>query len=403
MVDDAERLRRVLGIPAWDWLRQRLRRHLEAGRPAPARLRLERPTVEERQAANALFATPGADGPITVPLATLVQVLHEAALPTDLREVLSICDGPLLDRVAEQQAYRQRWADLLSEVEQQLPGLREHAPALAEAGTWQRLSAGDLAQCQDWLRDLARLRGCLQRRRDWILQELAAALGGDAHALDRGSAFGRLALLALGENPPADALGWRAAWARQGVRTPETTAPVLLRGLRWRAGVGMAGWNASAAAGSALRLTTAEIDGAIPAVPQRVFICENPSLVEAAARRLPPDAAPLVCIDGQATSAALLLLDACQAAGADLHYHGDFDWPGIAIANTLLNRYPDLRPWRFGAADLQAGAGIAGPPLSGDPVMAAWDPDLATELTSRGHALHEESMLDLLLADLREH
>jgi len=98
----------------------------------------------------------------------------------------------------------------------------------------------------------------------------------------------------------------------------------------------------------------------------------------------------------------LLLLDAdaCQAAGATLHYHGDFDWPGIAIANSLLNRYPDLRPWRFNAADLAALQHVPGPPLIGDPIVASWDPELAIVLSKRGCALHEESVLDLLLTDL---
>ena len=36
-----------------------------------------------------------------------------------------------------------------------------------------------------------------------------------------------------------------------------------------------------------------------------------------------------------------------------LRYHGDFDWPGIAIANSVIRRH-DATPWRLSAADYQA-------------------------------------------------
>ena len=44
------------------------------------------------------------------------------------------------------------------------------------------------------------------------------------------------------------------------------------------------------------------------------------------------------------------LLERLAAAGAELRYHGDFDWPGITIANVLVGTHR-CRPWRFGAAD----------------------------------------------------
>ena len=51
------------------------------------------------------------------------------------------------------------------------------------------------------------------------------------------------------------------------------------------------------------------------------------------------------------------------APGARLRYHGDFDWPGLHIANRVM-RDCAARPWRLGAADCRAAVGgvaVAGP------------------------------------------
>ena len=85
--------------------------------------------------------------------------------------------------------------------------------------------------------------------------------------------------------------------------------------------------------------------------------------------------------------------------GARVRYHGDFDWPGLAIAGRVLVR--GATPWRLGAEDylaaLPAGAGV---PLSGAEVPTPWDPDLQPALREHGRAVHEEGVLEVLLADL---
>ncbi|MEV5988322.1 DUF2399 domain-containing protein [Streptomyces sp. NPDC052051] len=134
-----------------------------------------------------------------------------------------------------------------------------------------------------------------------------------------------------------------------------------------------------------------------------IHICENPRVVEAAA-----DAAcvhPLVCTSGSAATVVLTLLDALAAAGCRFVYHGDFDWPGITLANRIIHRY-GARPWRMGAEDyehlaaLSQAEGIPQLPLDGEPVSAAWDPGLAPAMSALGVALHEEVTLDLLVDDL---
>ncbi|MGO4754528.1 DUF2399 domain-containing protein, partial [Streptomyces sp. 2MCAF27] len=134
-----------------------------------------------------------------------------------------------------------------------------------------------------------------------------------------------------------------------------------------------------------------------------IHICENPRVVEAAA-----DAAcvrPLVCTSGSAATVVVTLLDALAATGCRFAYHGDFDWPGIVLANRVIRRY-DAMPWRMGTADYEHLAarsqteGIPQLALDGQPVSADWDPDLAPAMTALGVALHEEATLDLLVDDL---
>jgi uncharacterized protein (TIGR02679 family) len=86
-----------------------------------------------------------------------------------------------------------------------------------------------------------------------------------------------------------------------------------------------------------------------------------------------------------------------MAAGVSLRYHGDFDWAGIQIANVVMRRH-GAAPWRFSSADYRTARG--GRPLHGDPVAAAWDPDLQAAMLEIGRAVHEEEVLDLLLGDL---
>ncbi len=132
-------------------------------------------------------------------------------------------------------------------------------------------------------------------------------------------------------------------------------------------------------------------------------MCENPRVLEAAldagCRRA------VVCTLGQPTVVVTLLLEQLRSAGAELRYHGDFDWPGITIANLLVGTHQCF-PWRFGATDyLDALARLAPvlselPVLGADPVAACWDEQLTSVMAAAGRAVHEEFLLDELLADL---
>ncbi|EDY60493.2 LOW QUALITY PROTEIN: conserved hypothetical protein, partial [Streptomyces sviceus ATCC 29083] len=82
----------------------------------------------------------------------------------------------------------------------------------------------------------------------------------------------------------------------------------------------------------------------------RIHVCENPRVVEAAA-----DAGcgePLICTSGSATTVVLTLLDALASAGCAFVYHGDFDGPGIMLANRVVERY-GAEPWRMRTEDYE--------------------------------------------------
>jgi uncharacterized protein (TIGR02679 family) len=96
------------------------------------------------------------------------------------------------------------------------------------------------------------------------------------------------------------------------------------------------------------------------------------------------------------------LLALLAQAGAHFFYHGDFDWPGIRIANVVMRGF-NARPWRFGTADYTEAAGMAaGEILTGATVAAAWDAALAQAMAQRGLAIPEEGVAGLLLEDLEE-
>jgi uncharacterized protein (TIGR02679 family) len=129
-----------------------------------------------------------------------------------------------------------------------------------------------------------------------------------------------------------------------------------------------------------------------------VFVTANTALVAAAADRLGPRSWPLLCAEGQPKSALHLLLGGLRQAGIVLRYHGDFDWKGLEIANLLARRH-GVQPWRMHASDYLAKGGRL--PLVGAPVACDWDEELPRVMVERGTALHEEEVMEDLLADMR--
>ena len=134
-----------------------------------------------------------------------------------------------------------------------------------------------------------------------------------------------------------------------------------------------------------------------------VFVCENPRVLEAAFERGSPSA--VVCTQGQPAVVVLSLLAILRDGGATLRYHGDFDWPGITIANALIAGH-GCAPWQLAAADYEAAlarlASMVGelPPLDGPPVVARVGPRAHRGDGARRPTVHEELVIDDLLGDL---
>jgi uncharacterized protein (TIGR02679 family) len=240
--------------------------------------------------------------------------------------------------------------------------------------------------------------------------ELAERVTGTAHGLDDGTVLARLVLRGIarsqGEEFPRDARGRRELWQSAGVATDEVSSTVLTCGLNplgdnWRAR--QLRERASALAETHLTMRDLRRIEWRLAPDTTIFVCENPRVIEAAVdagcRR------PLVCTSGNPTTTVLALLDALAGAGAGFAYRGDFDWPGVAMANRILGRY-QAATWRMSAADYEEHVAVARDrgtplqPLTGQPVAARWDPELTPAMETLGVGVQEESVLELLVADL---
>lgn len=230
--------------------------------------------------------------------------------------------------------------------------------------------------------------------------ELAARVRGDAHCLDDGRRLAAVvlrlvALLVIDADGDAQASDLEAArlWERIGVVTDRVSSTCLTLGLLDAAGQPINGRGA----GEPVHLTWRDLDKGLSfATGQLVLVCENPRVLEAAAE-LAIDGWAVLCTSGRPSLVTMEVLTQLRAADAIMRYHGDFDWPGIAIANDLIGRF-GMHAWQMAASDyLNIPAQL---PLAGSRVEAAWDAELAPAMAHRGLAVHEEATLPDLLLDL---
>ncbi|MFJ4975441.1 TIGR02679 family protein [Streptomyces coeruleorubidus] len=402
----------------WESVRKRLESN---GVQATGSLRLTAMNAQERNNLSLLLGKALTGSTVTVRLDVLDARLRDSAAGLGLRQTLEELGPPLSDRRAAR-------ADVAARREQVWSSLASSLDASPLANQeWPR-------QWYDLLRRAGVPRGVTPEAAIWTLQqavqvltallgpegperngtrgrgELAAMTTGSAHGLDDGTWLARLVqrgvALAHGTEFPDDAAGRRALWRLVSVTPDEVSSTVLTYGLRPDG----EGWRERALRERAdhhaeVHVTPRDLHDLRLQLPAGtlIHICENPRVVEAAA-----DAAcvqPLVCTSGSAATVVFTLLDALAATGCRFAYHGDFDWPGIALANRVIRRY-EARPWRMGTADyehLAARSQAEGVPqlaLDGQPVKADWDPDLAHAMIALGVALHEEATLELLVDDL---
>lgn|SRR5574338_28995 len=390
------RLQRLLGGEALAGLRKRLRQRYQRG-ASTAVLRLGALSEAEHAALAALAGRPARPmRSMQIDVAEIDATLARAGLAASLRDALEQIDGPIVDLTAQRLQVRSHWQRRVEDCEH--PGLRSALQTSIGLGLLKRLCGSRLEAGARLIRDADRVLRRLPAAGIPRAQLAVAALG-DAHALDTGSPVGTLVLTALRHGAAAELDGERARelWAAAGVLVNELARPALALNLPGPTG-------AEPGEPAYLSLRRLLRSPAVWAVMGRpVFVCENPNLLAIAADQLGPNCAPLVCTDGMPAAAQRVLLTQLRAAGATLHYHGDFDWPGLRIGNQMVREH-DARPWRFSTADYRAavvGAPRPGRPLDDAAVSARWDDALADAMLAERLAIDEEGLAHVLLDDLR--
>lgn len=445
------RLRRLLGAEELAPLRRRLRRQYERN---PAELprgpmRLSGLTPVERTTLCGLLGRPDRPGAsLRFDLAEIDTALANAGIAPTLRRALEMLGGPIVDRAAVRSELAQRWARSFAGAAD--PCLR----SLLDTGAGQRLLRRLAGQMPERAAELC-------ARADAVLamlpvdgmprSRLAALTLGDAHALDAGAPTATLVLAAWRsrqsdprlrmpecegalegadsstpsagseDTTPAAATTAddddgtapnerpdetiRDAWASCGVLVNELARPALVLNLprEWATHHGTA---PGAPAYLSLRaLLRSQPSGHLQG--QILHVCENPNLVAIAADELGIRCAPLISTDGMPAAAQHTLLTQLVQAGARLRYHGDFDWPGLRIANHVIRRFAAL-PWRMSAEDYRIAVQAASQRsaeqqavMIGGPVTACWDAGLDELMQKHRIAIAEEAVAEGLMDDLR--
>jgi len=459
MAFDETRLRRLLGGADLANLRRRLRARYEKG-ASREEFTLTALSVIERRALAGLLGRPAmAADSMRVRRSDLDEALARAGIASTLREALELLDGPLHDRRAAQMAREHAWNAVLPRVKE--PRLVALLSSVVGTALLKRLSGSDPIQAERLLTQSARVLARLPGH-GISLAQLAAQVLGDSHALDAGRPVATIVLRACAARLPTEEAeaspsrdpeeSVRERWARLGVTVNELALPALCLNLPTRPALdnghgqphqtspldltpalspspprsqspplsqsSTAGQSPEPSQSSVLsQSSTPRLSP--PGEPTHislrrllrrppdwdvagrdVFVCENPNIVAIAADRLGTRCAPLVCTDGMPSAAQQTLLTQLAASGARLRYHGDFDWPGLAIGNFVMREF-GAEPWRFGTADYLSACANHGVDLRDDErVTAQWDDRLTSAMSQQKAVVHEEAVVETLLTDL---
>ena len=259
-----------------------------------------------------------------------------------------ILDGrPLNNRAAARRDAQAQWAQVWQQLDAALAGagiadavwVPEWIAELRRTGVLTR--AGTDAASRALGHAVSALKILLlptdQPSTGWELAALATKITGDAHAFDDTSLASvvmlRAAAHALRHAVPESASDRRELWRALGVATDAVSGTVLAWQLR---PPGADRWSRMmrdrADLGLITHLTLHELDRAgtveFARAGQAVFVCENPQVLQAAARA--GTGMPLLCLSGNPARVGTQLLRELTTGGVHVQYHGDFDWPGVA-------------------------------------------------------------------------
>lgn len=361
-----------------DAARSRLER---GGLGARAQLRLAMSASDRAEVGRMLPASWAASGK---PVAVQALRVGLSAHGVTLEDLLVALGGPLRDRRAEARderdvAHAQReaaLAELVGVLDLDVPdGWRDEVGQALARWVLRRAPARQRAE------SVALVARELPREGEELLAALAARLFADAHALDHSRPLGRAVARFLAvrsalaaaltsdqdEDPDATTHGaavgaprlgfadpvaspelWRQTWASGNVACDAVSSQVLVLNLPLT-GDAPAVALCAAAPGEPTWLSLRSLRGRF-ALPHRmdVFVCENPSVVEAAAAASGPCSRPLICTFGRPTAAVWTLLRGI-AADARLHVRADGDTVGWSIVGALVSEFPDAARWRMPA------------------------------------------------------
>ncbi|WP_165372750.1 TIGR02679 family protein [Pengzhenrongella frigida] len=472
---DVTALRRLLGGADVAWLVQRVRGKIATGHTGrlSGTVQLRKPTPDERDGAVRLVGPPSrlsrSSSTLHVNLGTLDDLLVQGIWPRGLADAVLVLTGPVATWPRERAVVDAAWVHAAAAFTPALlvdPVLETWWGAWCASGHLRRAGLDDPVAARRLAADAAACLCALPTTGE-PLAVFARRITGDAHALDRTRPLSGLVLAAVhalelgspahghaAAQPEARAHGLAAAqpdaavaeelpasrgiWASAGLLPSIASATVLCLGVQGdpfarRRGLLAASATAAAltgwcTAGVPVALTLDQIrSGGVGVVPSDgvVHVCTSAIVMEAvaaeatrradlAASTLSGDRATpiLVCTDGPPGAAALELLERLSWAGAEVRFHGDFDWEGLQIGVALAERIP-WAPWRFGTMDYaQAVAALAAGELSeatvdrrhlgrrGESVTSPWDPALAEAMERCGEVIEESEVVDWLVTDL---
>jgi len=369
-------------------------------------LRVELTTEQRREVAR-LLGTPWEISDRAVRLQDLAVVLAEHGLT--VRGLVEGIDGKPLVNVRQQRADERASARTATQQERAAVvellegvGLRSSAvqlwlddQGLPKAGSGELLALAE--QVAVVCSQLPGSGGAMP------LAQLAANVGNyDAHALDYDKLLGRgvVRLIAAEHGMPRPLRAgrdWRLTWARVGVKCDGVSSRVLVLNLPLAGDAPAVRWSA-ATPGEPIWLTLRSITGRWTApAGATIFVCENVTVLETAADRLGADCPPVVCTDGYPANAALDLIAGLSDAKCMIRQRADFDTAGLAIVDQVRSAAPAASGWRYDAATYATQLGLDFEPEA--PTGNEFE-QLRVLYRQYGIAVHEEAILDHLMADL---
>jgi uncharacterized protein (TIGR02679 family) len=370
------------------------------------------PNEAERRAIAALLGgSSGSGRSLSIDLDALSTIATGDARFASLQQLVEAAHGrpienQLAQRTADQDAWTALWSKTLDRCGNS-ESLRQWVSDLKSHGWIRRRTGRDVGRAERLLHDVFAMLERLPIEPPVSLAQLAAEVFGDSHALDATTDRGRLAARGAaaltGRERPRTTAEIRAAWSNVGVVLDELSATVLALNIPAQPGTPLGDvLSLHARQGEPCRITFRQLRKASDCRFDRsletvVHVCENPSVVAAAADRFGTRCRPLISVEGQPNLAADELLRTLHQQGFTFRYHGDFDWGGLRIAARLWHLFQFV-PWRYSADDYRAAP--PGRVLKGSPAEAPWDSHLAGTMQARGAAVHEEAIMESLLADL---